>query len=481
MCNLRPFILPGLLLLACSVIAQSPGGIPHQSVWVQGSVSPEPLLPQTLNFHPGISPVDGKTGMQLPRNVQSLRRVTIFTVYQSPKTSDEAPVWEMSGGFGDLVLSTRQVSSQSANTSLLFVKNQTQRTEALIHTFSGNIQRLSTTETEQSNNILRFGKQVDVVSSSPMISEFILYEKILKETEIVKIETYLALKYGITLQRDYINSSNDVVWNYKIDSAWSNNIAGIGRDDRAALNQKQGTSSNVPGQLVLGIGNIETLNNKNTGQLDDKNYLIWGDNAGSLTFKEDPSVCDGQMLLPARKWLMKRTGNNAHTIETELQIDAASILGEGFQKKDFYLVIDRTGTGQFTNENCIYLKPTNISTAGIASFKGLHWDTDGSGKDVFTFGIKPVVALVKDVPKLVSFQVYPNPVTGGNYRMSLTLDKVSDIEVRVYDMHQRLVQSRKGTGQLSYLFPGTITGAAGPYTIKVITPQAEYSRIIIVQ
>ena len=481
MCNLKPFVLPGLLLFACGLYAQSPGGISRQSVWMKGGLSQETVLPPTLNFHPGISETDGK----LPRNVQSLRRVTIFTVYQSPTTADEAPVWEMKGGFGDLALSTTQVSSQSANTNLLFMKNKPARTEALIHTFFGKIQQSSISEKAGiARNVLRLGNLTtkdEKAASSPLISEFILYEKILKEGEIVKVESYLALKYGITLQRNYINSSNDVVWNYKIDSAWSNNIAGIARDDRATLYQKQSTSSNLPGKLVIGIDKIETLNSRNTGQLDDRNYLIWGDNAGNLTFKEDPAACDGQMLLPPRKWLMKRTGNNADKITTELQIDVKAILGEGFQKTNFYLVIDRTGTSQFANENCIYFKPSSISTEGIASFKGLHWDTDGSGKDVFTFGIKAATPIVKEAPGLVSFQVYPNPVTGGNYKMALTLDKISDIEIRVYDMHQRLVQSTKGVGQISYLFPGRITGAAGAYTVKVITPQAEYSRIIIVQ
>jgi hypothetical protein len=31
------------------------------------------------------------------------------------------------------------------------------------------------------------------------------------------------------------------------------------------------------------------------------------------------------------------------------------------------------------------------------------------------------------------------------------------------------------------VFTGTVKGAAGSYTVRVITPQTEYSRIIIVQ
>jgi hypothetical protein len=86
--------------------------------------------------------------------------------------------------------------------------------------------------------------------SNGLVAEFIVYETILKEKQIAKIESYLAIKYGITLERNYVNSQGQTIWNRKTENVYSNNIAGIGRDDLSTLYQKQGTSCNSSEQLL---------------------------------------------------------------------------------------------------------------------------------------------------------------------------------------------------------------------------------------
>lgn len=50
-----------------------------------------------------------------------------------------------------------------------------------------------------------------------------------------KVESYLALKYGITLDQttatNYTLSSSDIIWNATLAGAYKNDIAGIARDD----------------------------------------------------------------------------------------------------------------------------------------------------------------------------------------------------------------------------------------------------------
>lgn len=455
MFKFKPALL-GLLFASYNLAAQSPGGISHHSFWLQEK-QPANQQQQTLNFNSFINVSENKGSIKLPDNIRSIRRITVFTVYQNTSEA-ESPVWQVSGGVGDLSLSNKQISSTSGKSTLLFVKNKPAN-EAILHTYIGN------TGMPPSS-----GNESSLTPGNVKLAEFILYEKILPEQDVAKIETYLALKYGITLQKNYVSASGAVLWNYKFDSSYSNNIAGIARDDKSSLYQKQSTSSNAAGQLVIG-----------TGKMNDRDYLIWGDNSQPLAIKDGTL----ETMFASKKWLMKRSGDKADKISTELKINAASILS-AFPKDSFYLVIDRSGTGEFSTGNCTYLKPDNITEEGIASFKDVHWDVDGSGKDAFTFAVKPAMLLVKeastkDAVKLTGFQLYPNPVRGGRYNMMLTLDKPADIEVRVYDMHQKLVHSAKATGQSSYIFPGQITGAAGAYTVRVITPQTEYSRIIIVQ
>jgi hypothetical protein len=489
-----------LFFLPCQLLAQSPGGIKHQSFWLKENFSSGKAQPGMLNFNPATVLDDGQAPVKLPGNMESLRRATIFTVYQSSGTALEAPVWEMKGGFGDISLTTRQVSSKSRKTNLVFAKNNTPSqqpgtTAAIVHTYQS-CRSISpgTENAEDKEAAIQFGSPdaVGPAKNAPsVIAEFILYERILNEVEVAKVETYLALKYGITLQKNYLAASGKTVWNWEKDQAYSHHIAGIARDDQSSLLQKQGTSSNMPGGLVIGINKIEPLNSKNKGQLTDKDYLIWGDNNRSGTLDQQLKTATGEMMIPAKKWLMQVSGNRANTLATELQIDTKSLLAGYLSKENFYLIIDRSGTGDFAPDRCTYITADNISADGMASFGNIHWDTDGSGKDMFTFGLKQCPAPAsqlnaktikgKEATGLSSFLIYPNPVTDGHYKLAITLDKPTDIEIQVYDGYQHLLESRKGAGQATYFFTGNTKLLPGSYTVRLVTPDTAVNKILIVQ
>lgn len=470
-----------LFFISCVSFAQSPGGIQRQSYWMRGKPS---LQAQAVNFNPVIDLQETKTAGKLSRHVHSLKSITAFTVYESKALKEELPVWQLTGDFGDLSLTTKQVASQSNATNLIFLKSQPSGSKFIIHTYSGQTTKQpGATVGKEENAAFLFGT-ASAQDPQPAVAEFILYESVLGDEEIARIETYLALKYGITLETNYVNARGKTVWNYEADKEYSNNIAGIGRDDQSALHQKQSTSINAPGQLVIGINKIEVSNAENKASINDNYYLIWGDNAQPFLLQENTSTTSNELTLLQKKWLMKASGSGVDKLSTELKVDISPLLHHKFSKEHLQLVIDRSGNGQFTPENCTYITPDNISKDGIASFSNVTWDADASGKDMFTFGLRSSVlkkGATKDAANLVSFQLYPNPVTTGQFRMAVTLDKVADVQVRVYDGSQKLVHSGKGSGQSSYVFTGYINSAAGSYTVRLTTPDNEYSRIIIVQ
>ncbi|WP_250434540.1 LamG-like jellyroll fold domain-containing protein [Hanstruepera flava] len=120
-----------------------------------------------------------------------------------------------------------------------------------------------------------------------------------------RIQSYLAIKYGITLgangtSQDYVDSAGNVIWDVDTgtpaEDVFNYDIAGIGRDDDSDLLQKQSRSVNNAldgatrgqGVLTIGIGSIANTNNLNTStDLEDKEYLVWGNNGVDL---DDPSV-----------------------------------------------------------------------------------------------------------------------------------------------------------------------------------------------
>jgi len=479
------------LLLPCSFYAQSPGGIGRQSLWLQGNFFSDSEYTSTLNFNPATSIADANRGIDMADNIEKLRRATIFTVFQRSGLQQDIPVWQMNGAFGDLLLSTRQVSSKSGKMTMVFEKPQAglskgNKPEAIISTY---VRRgvHTTSENEANKDIaIHFGNQVSnaVEGKAPIsIAEFIVYETVLKEKDIDRIESYLALKYGITLQKNYVNSVGQSIWNRKDETVYSNNIAGIGRDDQSTLYQKQGTSCSTPDQLVIGVKKIALSNEKNLGQLNDRDYLIWGDNSQPFTLKRNNGG-QSDIILSEKQWLIKSSGGTANTISTELKIDTKEMLPALYPKELFCLAIDRSGSGNFVPKNCTYVTPDSISADGIAAFSGIRWDTDGSGKDVFSFGLKTKLsadlATNPGAAKLMSFRLYPNPVTeDGHYTIAVTLDRPGDINVQVFDLHLHMIESKKAAGQANYLLSGNINAAAGVYIVKLFTPSKEFSQIVI--
>ncbi len=144
------------------------------------------------------------------------------------------------------------------------------------------------------------------------IQEVIWYRTDVSNTERQRIESYLALKYGITLDQstaqNYLASDGTtLVWNATANGAYSNNIAGIGRDDATGLHQKQSTSTNVGFHLVMGLGTIAASNAANTNTFSaNKSFLIWGDNNGAFTLSAAYNGGSNNRL--ARVWKVQETG-----------------------------------------------------------------------------------------------------------------------------------------------------------------------------
>ncbi|PNQ72385.1 MAM protein [Hanstruepera neustonica] len=145
-------------------------------------------------------------------------------------------------------------------------------------------------------------------STDARIAEIITYSVRQDDTDLTternRIQSYLAIKYGITLgvngtSQDYVDSDGTVIWDQNTgvasDDVFNYDIAGIGRDDASNLYQKQSRSVNnatdgggrTQGVLTIGINEIYDTNNLNPNTLNDKEFLVWGNDGVDL---DDPSV-----------------------------------------------------------------------------------------------------------------------------------------------------------------------------------------------
>ena len=146
------------------------------------------------------------------------------------------------------------------------------------------------------------------------LAEIVGYGASLTATQVQQIESYLALKYGATLDqtvaRDYLASDGATVfWDATANGACPYNVAGIARDDASQLNQKQSQSANAGLQVVIGHGNvIAAANAANPGNFAaDRSALVWGDNGGSVAAWTSAGAPANRQIV-ARTWKVQETG-----------------------------------------------------------------------------------------------------------------------------------------------------------------------------
>lgn len=188
-------------------------------------------------------------------------------------------------------------------------------------------------------------------------------------TDIQKIQTYLALKYGVTLSHDYLDGAGNVIFPV---ATYGKNVAGIARVSSQGLHQKQSTSVSMGIQPIIGLTEITTLNANNPNNLTDGSYMIWGSNNGAASFGTtfSPPVSVNANFHLARIWNVKEVG----TVGT-VKFAVPQNLGVG---NAVYLVRSADATFDASDE---YIELTNYTVGSTTYLAG---DIDFADNDFFT-------------------------------------------------------------------------------------------------
>ena len=189
----------------------------------------------------------------------------------------------------------------------------------------GNFAAANTKIVIGNENLLNLPCKIDM-------AEVIIYSNTLTAAERNKIESYLAVKYGFTLNQLAANNNNytatngTIIWDRALNSTYANNITGIGRDDATALLQKQSRSVNTSRLITLYNGTyaggiFPTDNAANTnGFTNDFSFLISGDNAGTTTL--DQCALGGRVHRMQRIWKASKSGTIA---DVTIAVDQATV------------------------------------------------------------------------------------------------------------------------------------------------------------
>lgn len=225
------------------------------------------------------------------------------------------------------------------------------------------------------------------------VAEILTYAKKLLPHERPRVETYLAIKYGITLgvngtSQDYINSGGIVVWDVAANSGFNYNIAGIANDINSDLYQKQSKSANDVQEVTIGLGVISATNSANINQFNnDLDYLVWGSTNGTFT-------TDGSNTMPIksgvttsvtsinRKWKIVESGSDVGTVIVSIPQNALTTSFSKLGSEEYTLIV--ADDASFSNASIIDVIPLKPDGNGNLT---TWYDFDGI--KFFTFGKAP--------------------------------------------------------------------------------------------
>ncbi|GEM_PF-3620719 len=225
------------------------------------------------------------------------------------------------------------------------------------------------------------------------IAEIIVYNEPQSASERQRVESYLALKYGITLSNDndgdgipfetvsinegdYVASDElTVFWDAGANASYHNNVAGIVRDDGSDLEQKQSKSSNADALVTMGLDDDtngpEQTNSANSGSFQaDLSALVWGHD-GEALYDNDENIDFDPVQVASRlnrEWRVQETGTVGTVV---VQFDVSNLEGpQGSGTSDesqIVLLVDNDS--DFSAGASLVLQASVTNNDGLVNFR----------------------------------------------------------------------------------------------------------------
>ena len=176
------------------------------------------------------------------------------------------------------------------------------------------------------------------------ITETIVFNSALSTTDRNKVESYLALKYGITLTQpqDYRDCSSSIVWSASTNSGFGNDIAGLSLDvgtNCSALDQRVSRSINKDAVITMATNSDFASANLNPGSRpalssSSGRFLIWSNDDGGATWQSSGAPRGGEIL--DRTWKVQKTGSQ-NSISLQVNVDESAFDIAAFSGKLYFV------------------------------------------------------------------------------------------------------------------------------------------------
>jgi len=224
--------------------------------------------------------------------------------------------------------------------------------------------------------------------------EYILFDRELSDTETRQVESYLALKYGMTLDQDtatdYLASDGTTLtWNSGVNTNFKYDIAGIGQDNIAEFDQRISQSINDDALVTIATSNDSFSPNSDSARtsLGDGNFLTWSNNDALATVWTATGAPTDREILP-RTWQIQETGVVG---DVNIFVSDNAVTGTALPEENGSVYLFTDADGDFTSG----------ATEIELTLNGNKWElpagVDFTDGHYFTFATVPVDVFRPDV------------------------------------------------------------------------------------
>ncbi len=300
-----------------------------------------------------------------------------------------------------------------------------------------------------------------------LISEVIVYNQLLSPIATrQKIESYLAIKYGITLssdtdgdatafeagEGDYLASNGTPFWDASEATSFQNNVAGIARDDASSLNQLQSSSVNSSAIVTMGLDGdtdgLEASNSLNGSSFsNDLSALVWGHDGAALYDRENTEFDALQVKSRLnREWRVQETGT-VGTVTVRFKVSGLIGPDENLGTNDeseIVLLVD--ADGDFSSGASVVSQSFVVDSDGFVNFQ-----TDFPDGSYFT---------------LASGEKYALPITLLSFEAAVEEDQIILKWTTVSEVENSLFRLEKSANGIDFEALGYLDGSGTTYDVN---------------
>ena len=267
--------------------------------------------------------------------------------------------------------------------------------------------------------------------------DLLAYGRELLPAEQQRVESALALRYGITLDqqepRHYLAANGSVVWDAGLARSEPYRIFGLAHDPEGGLSVYRAASSDCTGQIL----EIETDSIRSSAF-----YLVLSDDNGA------PAVIGDRLQ---RRWRLQTSGQPPDTVRLRLRPRELHTLLPPDNAWEMW--VDTTGRGSFD-------APIRVAADG-----GTFRLPPRTGAGHITFAPRlPLDSTPAE--RFLTVSLTPNPAPGGRFYLRVVLYVAGPLDVTAYDAAGRRCAVFTRPASASHLVRGELPGR-GVYFLDI--------------